>query len=68
MTNKYAERKNNQIFVYAQKYYGTRDLSRLTPHQLDKITTWVTNHKPTKGQNKDRQAGRSKGRFIKGNI
>jgi hypothetical protein len=30
----------------AQKYYGTRDLSKLSNRQLDKLTNWVTNTNP----------------------
>ena len=51
---------NKRILDLAVKYYGTTDLRRLTPYQLDKITTWAT------GRNPD--AGRSKGRYAKGNL
>lgn len=49
----------------AQRYYNTSDLKQLTPAQLDKITTWATNHSVVRGSNKDRRAGRVPGRFIK---
>jgi hypothetical protein len=68
MSKSYKEKINNKIYFLAKKYYGTRDLSKLTPLQLDKITTWATNHKPNRGQNQDRKAGRSKGRYIKGKL
>jgi hypothetical protein len=60
------EKFNKKILHLAKKYYNTTDLSKLTPFQLDKITTWATNHKSTKGSNSDRKAGRDKGRYIKG--
>lgn len=59
---------NKRILDLAVKYYGTTDLSRLTPFQLDKITTWATGRNPDAGRNRDRKAGRTKGRYIKGNI
>ena len=40
----------------AQKYYGTEDLSKLKPFQLDKVTTWVTGYNPNKGKNQSRKA------------
>jgi hypothetical protein len=68
MSKSYKEKMQNKIYFLAEKYYSTRDLSKLTPLQLDKITTWATNHKPNQGQTQDRKAGRSKGRYIKGNL
>jgi hypothetical protein len=44
--------KNNKINwqkqaqYFSQKYYGTQDLTTLKPHQLDKITNWITNTNP----------------------
>jgi hypothetical protein len=59
---------NQRLTHYAVKYYGTTDLTRLTTYQLDKITTWTTGRNPDAGRNRDRKAGRSKGRYIKGII
>jgi hypothetical protein len=59
---------SNKIYFLAEKYYGTRDLLKLTPRQLDKVTTWATNQKPNQGTNQDRTAGRTKGRYIKGTL
>jgi len=54
-----------RIIHLALRYYKTSDLGKLTPTQLDKITTWATNHSVVRGSNKDRRAGRVPGRFIK---
>ena len=56
---------NNRFIYYANKYYGTKDLSRLTPYQLDKLTTWASGMNPNKGKNNDNKAGRRKGRYAK---
>lgn len=37
-----------KILGLSQKYYGTRDLSSLSAHQLDKLTNWATNSNPNK--------------------
>lgn len=60
------ENLHKKILYLAKKYYNTTDFSKLTPFQLEKITTWTTNYKSTKGSSKDRKAGRDKGRYIKG--
>lgn len=59
---------HNKAKKLSQKYYGTADLKALQPYQLDKIITWITGKTPDEGKNRDRRAGRSKGRYIKGNI
>lgn len=59
---------NNRLVGLALKYYGTRDLSSLNPYQLDKIAGWATGIRPNTGQNQDRKAGKSKGRYIKGRV
>lgn len=38
-----------------------------TQAQKDAYTTAITGIKPNKGSNRDRRAGRDKGRYIKGN-
>lgn len=51
---KYHDKFLAQSLYYANKYYGgddlvfqtEQDLKRLTPHQLNKITNWVTNTDP----------------------
>ena len=52
----------------ALRYYGTENIASLQPYQIDKIISWTTGIKPNKGRNKDRRAGRSKGRYAKGQI
>ena len=50
----YHDRMLSQSLYFANKYYGStdlvfqteQDLKRLTPHQLNKITNWVTNTDP----------------------
>jgi hypothetical protein len=37
---------NTQITNLALRYYGTEDLSKLLPYQLDKLTNWATNTNP----------------------
>lgn len=49
----------------ARKYYGTDDLTKLSQYQLDKLVTWTLGYSVKRGANKDRRAGRSKGRFAK---
>ncbi len=71
-TNYWAKKRSDKMLKKAQelanKYYGTEDLKALTPRQLDKIVNWTTGHSPNRGRNKDRKAGKTKGRYIKGNI
>ena len=45
----------------AKKYYGTSDLSKLNPRQLNNLTNWVTNTNP------DIKA-KQKGRKYSGNT
>ena len=47
---------NKRMLDLAVKYYGTTDLSRLQPHQLEKITTWATRMNPDQGKNQSRKA------------
>jgi hypothetical protein len=56
---------HNKAKKLAQKYYGTTDLTTLSPYQLDKVVTWVTGMNPNTGKNKDRKAGRTLGRYGK---
>ena len=51
----------NKYQSLAKKYYGTSDLSKLTPRQLNNVTNWVTNTNP------DTKA-RQKGRKYSGNT
>ena len=59
---------NTKIYSLAKKYYRTTDLSRLTPHQLDRITTEATGRRPDAGRNRDRKAGRTAGRYLQGKL
>ena len=43
------------------KYYGTTDIGKLSPKQLDKLTTWVSNTDPN-------TKARQKGRKYSGNT
>lgn len=52
------ERFNQQLTTKAKKYYGTTDLSKLTPYQLEKIATWMTWGEDT-GKNKSRKAAQA---------
>ena len=47
--------QNKTINNLALKYYGTTDLSKLEPYQLDKLATWVT-WSEDKGKNQSRRA------------
>jgi len=57
----------NKYNFLAKKYYGST-FAQLPPHKKDKVITWVTNHNPNQGSNKDRRKGRSLGRYIKGKL
>lgn len=46
----------NKIQFLAEKYYGTKDLSKLLPYQLDKVVGWATNMDPDQGKNQTRKA------------
>jgi len=59
---------NKRITTLAQHYYGTTDLTRLTPFQIDKIITWATKTSPDKGKNQDKKYGRTAGRYLKGKV
>tara|TARA_Y100000114_G_C11673014_1_gene284758 strand:- start:433 stop:624 length:192 start_codon:yes stop_codon:yes gene_type:complete len=52
----------------AKKYYGTDNLSSLSPYQLDKLVTWNTGRTVDYGKNKDRRAGRTAGRYLQGKL
>lgn len=46
----------NRFNYYAKKYYGTDDISKLEPYQIDKISGWVLKHSPNKGKSQSRKA------------
>ena len=52
----------------AKKYYNGSLFAQLPPHRKDKVITWVTNHNPDTGSNRDRRRGRTLGRYIKGKL
>lgn len=56
-----------EIKRLALKYYGTDDLKRLTPHQLNKLTNWATNTNPeTKAKVKgNKYSGKTYGKLKK---
>jgi len=43
---KRSDKMHKRMEKLAIKYYGTSNLAQLAPHQLDKITNWVTNTNP----------------------
>lgn len=47
--------------------FKNHDFGTWTRGQKDAYATAITGIKPHKGRNQDRRAGRSKGRYIKGN-
>jgi len=59
----------NKIQFLAQKYYGTQDLSKLLPYQLDKVVGWAMKMDPNKGKNQTKKAQQAlaKGRKFKSN-
>jgi hypothetical protein len=48
--------------------FGKHNFTTWTTKQIDAYATAITGIKPDKGTNRDRRAGRDKGRYIKGNI
>lgn len=44
-----------KFFYLAKKYYGTDDISKLQPYQIDKITTWTLGTSPDKGKSQSRK-------------
>lgn len=54
-SNKKTERFNQELITKAKKYYGTDNLSTLSPYQLDKLATWMT-WGEDKGKNQSRKA------------
>jgi hypothetical protein len=48
--------------------FGKHNFTTWTTKQIDAYATAITGIKPNKGTNRDRKAGRDKGRYIKGNI
>mgnify|MGYP003138486463 CR=1 FL=1 len=50
------------------KWQDQTFLKTLTPKALETIATRYTGIKADKGSNKDRRAGRTKGRYVKGKI
>ena len=59
--NSYYDKKAREL---ALKYYKTDNLKKLTPYQLDKLTTWVTGYNPNKLKDKNRTMGR----YLKGKL
>jgi hypothetical protein len=53
--------------VYAIKF-GNHDFATWSDKQKQAYITSITGIKPTQGTNRDKKAGRSKGRYIKGKI
>jgi len=58
----------NQNQKIKKQKFGNHNFKSWTKHQKDAYTTAITGIKPNQGTNKDLRAGRSKGRYIKGNI
>ena len=50
------------------KWQDEAFLKTLSPKALETIATRYTGIKANKGSNKDKRAGRSKGRYIKGKL
>jgi hypothetical protein len=50
------------------KWQDEKFLKTLSPKALETLATRYTGIKPNKGTNKDRKAGRSKGRYLKGQL
>jgi len=48
--------------------FGNHDFASWTAKQKENYTTAITGIKPEQGTNKDKRAGRAKGRYIKGQI
>jgi hypothetical protein len=48
--------------------FKNHNFSSWTTKQKDTYATAITGIKPNQGINRDRKAGRDKGRYIKGNI
>lgn len=48
--------------------FGAHDFATWTNKQKDNYTTAITGIKPEQGTNRDKRAGRAKGRYIKGKI
>ncbi len=57
-----------RMSAMALRYYGTLDLSRLRPYQLDKVTGWAMKWTEDTGKNADKRHGRTKGRYLKGKL
>ena len=48
--------------------FGKHDFASWTTKQKENYTTAITGIKPEQGTNRDKRAGRAKGRYIKGKI
>lgn len=48
--------------------FGNHDFASWTDKQKDNYTTAITGIKTNKGSNRDKRAGRAKGRYIKGKV
>jgi hypothetical protein len=60
-----AEPKSKQV---KPTKFGAHDFATWTIKQKENYTTAITGIKPNQGTNRDKQAGRAKGRYIKGLI
>ena len=60
-----AEPKSKQV---KPTKFGDHDFATWTTKQKENYTTAITGIKPNKGSNRDKRAGRAKGRYIKGQV
>jgi len=61
-----AAKMHNRFYTTAKLMYGTSDLSKLTPTQLDRLTNKTTNTDPNKGKIKGRKySGKTYGKLKK---
>ena len=63
----YKQKFNERFYHLAAKYFGTTDLTRLSPRQLEKLTYWVTNVDPeTRAKQKGRKYSGNTYKKLKG--
>ena len=63
----YKKQFKDKFYLLAQKYYGTKDLTTLTPYQLEKLTYWVTAVNPeTRAKQKGRKYSGNTYKKLKG--
>lgn len=55
MANKTKIKLQQRLEYLAKRYYGTKNLSSLSPRQLDKVVGWTMNWTQDKGKNKTRK-------------